>query len=169
MDAAKRRENIRRDIREAGQPLSASALAARYGVSRQIVVGDIALLRASGEDILATPRGYLYGEGSHSVRTRIACRHDAKGMKKELHILVDEGCTVLDVSVEHPIYGELTGSLMLKSRHDVAEFMKKCESVQAMPLAMLTEGIHLHTIEAEDQEAIDRAKARLEEAGIMLK
>ena len=47
MNAAQRRERILTRLNSAGAPLSASTLAAELGVSRQIVVGDVALLRAA--------------------------------------------------------------------------------------------------------------------------
>ena len=102
MTAQERRAAIREALSRASGPLSASALAGRFGVSRQLVVGDIALLRAGGADITATARGYVVqGQGTGFVR-RLACRHDAGAMERELLIMVDQGCTVLDVIVDHP-------------------------------------------------------------------
>ena len=48
MEAASRRQAILDRLRTADRPVSASALAAGLNVSRQIIVGDIALLRADG-------------------------------------------------------------------------------------------------------------------------
>ena len=59
MRAEERRQAIRELLQNSKQPVSASVLAARFAVSRQIIVGDIALLRAAGADISATPRGYV--------------------------------------------------------------------------------------------------------------
>lgn len=56
MRAEERRQAIRELLQRAKQPVSATALAAQFSVSRQIIVGDIALLRAAGADISATPR-----------------------------------------------------------------------------------------------------------------
>ena len=56
MNTIDRREDIVRRLTISAEPISASSLAAAYGVSRQIIVGDIALLRASGEKISSTPR-----------------------------------------------------------------------------------------------------------------
>ena len=63
MDTAARRAAISETLRTAEKPVSASALARRYQVSRQIIVGDISLLRADGADF-ATPRGYVYDVGA---------------------------------------------------------------------------------------------------------
>ena len=168
MDANKRREKIISVLNAAGKPVSASTLAAKCQVSRQIIVGDVALMRASGMDITATPRGYILNSKNEKPCIRIACRHDSAGMKDELYAIVDEGATVLDVMVEHPLYGQLTGSLHLSNRHDVDEFINKSAKAEAQPLSVLTEGIHLHTIEVPDDETLKRVKDNLAKLGILL-
>ena len=77
---------------------------------------------------------------------RVACRHTAAEMEAELNCMVDHGCTVLDVVVEHPVYGQLTGQLDLRSRYDVQQFVARSAQSDARPLSLLTEGIHLHTV-----------------------
>ena len=145
MDAQQRRQMIASRLAESSQPLSAGSLAQELSVSRQIIVGDVALLRAGGLDITATPRGYLLPRGAAGVTCTLACRHTALQMEEELNAIVDQGCTVLDVVVEHPIYGQLTGPLHLSSRYDVAQFLTRCAQSAAAPLSQLTEGVHLHT------------------------
>ena len=115
MQAKKRRQAILKYLRQASRPVSAGFLAERFSVSRQAVVGDVALLRAAGADISATPRGYVILEADRGLVRRIACRHDAAGMEAELCAVVDQGCSVVDVIVEHPVYGQLTGPLQLSS------------------------------------------------------
>lgn len=102
MEAASRRQAILDRLRTADRPVSASALAAGLNVSRQIIVGDIALLRAGGAEISATPRGYVLPRATDGITRTIACRHALAQTGQELDILVDNGCTVLDVIVEHP-------------------------------------------------------------------
>ena len=112
MHAEERRETILKLLRQSAQPVSASTLAGQLSVSRQIIVGDIALLRAGGADILATPRGYcLQNAAAAGLTRRVAVRHDEAGMEAELNTMVDNGCTVVDVIVERPLYGQLTGPL----------------------------------------------------------
>ena len=112
MHAEERRETILKLLRQSAQPVSASTLAGQLSVSRQIIVGDIALLRAGGADIFATPRGYcLQNAAAAGLTRRVAVRHDEAGMEAELNTMVDNGCTVVDVIVEHPLYGQLTGPL----------------------------------------------------------
>ena len=94
--------------------------------------------------------------------------HSAEETQIELYTLVDEGCTVEDVIVEHPIYGQLIGKLRISSRYDVDEFIRKSKEEKATPLSALTEGIHLHTVSANSEEQIDRAIDKLKELGILL-
>ena len=169
MRAEERRQAILDILNRSGQPVSATVLARQFSVSRQIIVGDIALLRAAGADISATPRGYVAHQSSPAGLVRqVACRHDAQGMEAELNAMVDQGCTVLAVIVDHPIYGQLTGPLQLSSRYDVAQFMARCAQAEARPLSGLTEGIHLHTLSCPDEGAYARVRETLSRLGILL-
>lgn len=167
MQAESRRQNIIQILMQSKAPVSAGRLAARFGVSRQIIVGDIALLRASGTDITATPRGYILTKSSEGVLHRIPCRHRPQDMKEELQIMVDNGCLVRDVIVEHPIYGQLVGELNIASRHDVSLFMDQVRQSDAAPLSDLTGGIHLHTVICPDEEAYGRVRDKLRECGFL--
>jgi transcriptional regulator of NAD metabolism len=138
-----------------------------FGVSRQIIVGDIALLRASGTDITATPRGYVLTRGAEGIIHRIPCRHRPEEMKEELQILVDNGCLIRDVIVEHPIYGQLVGQLDIATRYDVDEFIAKVSQSDAAPLSDLTGGIHLHTIFCPDEEVYRRVLDKLRKSGFL--
>ncbi len=168
MTSAQRREKLLNMLWEESRPLSAAAIAKEFGVSRQIIVGDIALLRAAGDAISATPRGYVILPEAAGLICRFACQHSAAGMEEELNAMVDEGCTVLDVIVEHPVYGQLTGQLQLSSRYDVAQFMERLTQEGATPLSALTGGIHLHTLRCPDEDAYRRTCAALREAGFLL-
>ena len=165
MDSEARRRALSKRLEQAEGPVSAAMLARELLVSRQIIVGDVALLRARGLDITATPRGYVLPRPPAGVSCTIACRHRADQMAQELCAIVDQGCTVLDVIVEHPIYGQLTGPLRLSGRYEVDQFVARCREEAAAPLSQLTEGIHLHTVLCPDQGAADRVRnelARLE-------
>ncbi len=165
MDGKERRKAILEELKGGGRPVSASALARRLGVSRQIIVGDVALLRSAGAAIAATPRGYMLQEGETGLRRQVACRHTAGEMTAELYAMVDNGCTVVDVIVEHPVYGQLTGGLQLKSRYDVDRFVERSRGVS--PLSLLTEGVHLHTLLCPDEAALERVREALRELGIL--
>lgn len=168
MDAVQRRAALSDYLSQAAGPVSASVLAARFSVSRQIIVGDIALLRAGGLDIAATPRGYLLPRPTPGLTRQLACVHRPEDMGRELELMVDNGCTVLDVIVEHPVYGQLTGQLQISSRYDVQQFLARVQAHDAAPLSMLTGGIHLHTLRCPDEAAYDRACAALKAAGLLL-
>ena len=168
MQAEERRRAILDSLRNTDTPVSAAALARRFSVSRQIIVGDIALLRAAGADISATPRGYVILPAATGLIRRVAVQHGPDGMEAELNAMVDQGCTVVDVIVEHPLYGQLTGPLQLSSRYDVQQFLKRCASADAQPLSNLTEVIHLHTLSCPDSEAFRRVQQTLRELGILL-
>lgn len=169
MNARERREQVLTRLMESQKPLSATALARQFSVSRQIIVGDIALLRAGGQAIDATPRGYLLRRQDSGLVRTIAVQHGPEDTERELTICVDNGCVVQDVIVEHPLYGQITAQLRLHSRYEVQQFLQQCQREQAAPLSRLTRGVHLHTLSCPDQESYERVCAALEQAGILLK
>ena len=167
MTAEERRTAILKILAQSSQPVSASTLAGRFGVSRQLIVGDVALLRAGGASIIAAARGYLLRREREGLLRQTACRHRAQDMERELNIMVDNGCTVLDVIVEHPVYGQLTGALQLSSRYDVQQFIRRSNAAQ--PLSLLSEGVHLHTLSCPGEDAFARVTEELDRAGFLLK
>lgn len=167
MDAQQRRMEIARRLQQADAPISATALAQELSVSRQIIVGDVALLRAGGMEITATPRGYLLPKAEETFLCTFACRHRSDQMEEELKAIVDQGCTVLDVIVEHPVYGQLTAPLHVSSRYDVEQFIARCRQSDAVPLSRLTEGLHLHTVACRDRQSAERVRRELEKLGFL--
>ncbi len=169
MTAAERREAIRKVLGGSDSPVSAGALAKRMRVSRQVIVGDVALLRASSVPIQATPRGYVLeaaGNRRGLLRT-VACRHGADGIRRELYAVVDGGCGVLDVIVEHAVYGQISGQLQVFSRFDADDFLRKLSKSGSLPLCDLTEGIHLHTLSCPSEEAYRRVLQKLKEENVL--
>jgi transcriptional regulator of NAD metabolism len=166
-----RRELILQWLKESTEPITGSTLADRTNVSRQVIVQDISLLKAKNEPIIATAQGYLYinkhANGSRKRRV-IACSHSPNQTLDELTIIVDHGATVIDVIVEHQVYGEMTGSLMLRHRRDVDHFLGQILKTKAALLSELTGGIHLHTIEAETTEQLDEVCDALQKAGYLI-
>lgn len=170
MHANERREEIMSLLQNSDQPMSATAMAGLFHVSRQLIVGDVALLRASGAAISATPRGYIFQRpacGTAKLRT-IACRHSPEQMADEIYSVVDHGGALLDVTVEHPVYGQLSGQLQIFSRFDADEFIRKVEENRAIPLSHLTGGIHLHTIQYQSDEDLARVISVLAKKGFLL-
>lgn len=169
MSTGKRRKKVLSILKEARQAVSASALAEQLNVSRQIIVGDIALLRAQGNDILSTPRGYIIGSNLQSggVICKLACMHSPELTKDEIYTIVDNGGRLIDVIVEHPLYGQLSGQLNIYSRYDADVFLNKVASGKISLLSNLTDGVHLHTISCSDHETVSRIENILREMGIL--
>ncbi|MBQ6622797.1 MAG: transcription repressor NadR [Mogibacterium sp.] len=165
-----RRETILNELKKTSSPIKASLFAEQFGVSRQIIVGDIAILRAAGHRILPTPHGYQLerpepNAGNIAV---IACKHQPDETREELYLVVDNGGSVIDVTVEHPVYGELRGLLNIESRYDADRFCEKLAESRALTLSSITGGIHLHTIRFRDPECLERIRRVLAENGYLL-
>ena len=109
MNTDERREQILYTLKQTNTPITGSELANIFKVSRQIIVGDITVLRASGHNIFATPRGYLlpHDQAKEEQLATIACQHNDDNLQTELEIIIDNGGKVRDVIVEHPLYGEI--------------------------------------------------------------
>lgn len=165
-----RRKEIIEILGVAKKAVSGTELAGRLGVSRQVIVQDMALLRTSYRNIISTNKGYLlYEEPQQKVwfRREVKVRHGREDIVRELDCIVDAGGWVMNVIVEHEIYGRLTGELVIRSRADVREFIRRVEEHQTKPLTELTEGVHIHTIEAEREETLDAVEKALAEAGFL--
>ena len=170
MNAAQRRETILARLTNAREPISASALAGELGVSRQIVVGDVALLRAGGAEIDATPRGYQLHPAAKGYTGILACAHrTAEEMRTELYTVVDQGGVAVDVAVENPLYGELRGNLNLASRYDVDLFLRQAADTPECLLSRMTGGVHLHTLRCPDEASFRRIEAALDAKGLLYK
>lgn len=168
MNAEQRRTRLLEILQEKDEYLNASRLSHQLGVSRQIIVSDVAILRERGWDIISTPRGYLLDDKAEWGYTgTVACRHDEEGVREEFYIIVDNGGSVIDISVEHPIYGQLTAQLDVRSRYDADLFIDRCREEKAVLLSALTDGLHLHRVGTQRREDFLRIRAALAKAGIL--
>lgn len=169
IEGAKRREEILKILRMCDKPISGTELAGRFGVSRQVIVQDVALLRAENRDILSTYRGYVLGNaGEKEQCIRVFCvNHATEDTLDELQTIVDLGGQVLDVSVEHELYGNIRADLLIQNRLDAAEFAAKMEHCQSQPLKVLTKGVHFHTVTAQSQRNLDLIETALREKGYL--
>ena len=170
MDARERRRAIMAVLEGAKDPVSGSALAHEVGVSRQVVVQDIALLRADGHDIVATNRGYVLQEAASSpaVPTRLVkVRHSVEQAGDELTSIVDAGGAVLNVIVNHRVYGKITADLDIRNRRDIEHYLHDIASGKSFPLLTVTSGYHFHRIAAEDEQTLDEIEAMLKEKGYL--
>ncbi len=169
IEGKKRREIILEELSKATKNVNATQLAEKFGVSRQIVVGDIALLRASGIDIVSNSRGYRLNKKSTGLlETKLAVKHRPDQVEEELRLIVENGGTVVDVIIEHELYGEIKGTVDIKNDDEVTAFLNKVEQAHATLLSSLTDGIHLHTIQYPDEETLVKIKQALSQAGILL-
>ncbi len=170
MDTEERRQQLLALLQKAKGPITGAELSQQLKVSRQIIVQDVAVLRARQENIMATPQGYLLLEPSFDSRPKrtLVCRHQYEDIDKELRLIVETGGVVIDVVVEHQLYGELKAPLMIRTTNDVDEFMKKMETTKAKPLSHLTGGVHLHTVEADSEEILDDIEKKLKKAGVLV-
>jgi uncharacterized protein len=162
MSSKERRKLIEELLIKRGEPQKGQDLAKEFGVTRQVIVKDIAILRAEGVNIIATPEGYITPKHEkHRIKRIIAVSHRSESIENEMTCIVKFGGTIEDVIIEHPLYGEMRGMLMIKTLYDVQKFIEKFKEYKAEPLSALTGGVHLHTIEADNEETMDRILSEL--------
>lgn len=167
-----RRKMILEILHSEQQPVSGTELAGRLGVSRQVIVQDIALLRATDKNILSTNKGYiLFVEKQEIGRKRrtYKVKHKDEAILDELNTIVDNGGKIRDVVVEHEIYGQIAADLIINSRADAEAFVKKVEEYRTSPLCSLTGGVHFHTVEADTEEILDRIENELYKKSYLMK
>lgn len=170
MDKDIRRRKIL-DILQSGKGvISATKLAEEFGVTRPVIVGDIALLRAEGYDIVSTARGYTLqsDEREFSYIGVVYCNHSVEDMRKELITIVELGGTVIDVSVYHHLYGEISTTLNISTVDEVDEFIKKISVESHKPLGSLTDGLHIHAIGCASERIFNIIKSELSKESILI-
>ena len=157
MSGEERRKEIVALLENNAQPVSGTALAKKLNVSRQVIVQDMALLRAAKYDILSTTKGYILNESvkRHEWSRVIKVRHTDEQVEEELNLIVDFGGVVKDVFVHHRLYGEMRAEMNIRSRKDVAAFMENLHSGKSSPLKNITSGYHFHTIMADSEETLE--------------
>lgn len=168
MNGENRRLAIIEVFRESSEPVSGTSLAERFTVSRQVIVQDIALLRAANFRILSMNKGYVLQESVTKKRI-FKVRHDDEAIADELYTIVDAGGRVIDVFVKHELYGMLRAVLMTANRSDVDDFIIQFKRDKASPLKHLTDDYHYHTVEADSEEILDRIEKELQIKGYIVK
>lgn len=170
MDNSARREKILQLLQGSPSPITGTALAKTCDVSRQIIVGDVALMRAQGTDIISTPRGYQLVTPVVPGCTRVfVCCHGLDQMEGELNAIVDNGGIVRNVVIEHEVYGNLEGTLNLHSRRDVQQYVKRMHDSHAEMLSAISGGIHTHLVEAATEEELEAIGQALRDLGVLYK
>ena len=188
MTGEERRNGLLNTIREADAPISGAALAKKYQVSRQVIVQDMALLRAAHHEVYATPKGYisLHGQNNSTTQPRdipqehqnvkgsAYCRkfkvsHTDEQIEDELNTIVDMGGKVIDVIIKHEVYGTIRADLPIQCRRHVQEFVEEIRSGKSKPLKNLTSGgVHYHNVEADSEETLDVIEQELKKKGYLL-
>lgn len=169
MNSLIRRKEIISHIAKISRPIKGVELANIFGVTRQVIVKDIAIIRAAGVNIIATPEGYMITKEESRYKKVLALFHKEEEMVSELEIVIKFGGIIEDVIIEHPIYGEIKANLMIRNLNDLDNFIDLYRKNKAKPLSALTEGIHLHTISTDNEQDMQLIIENLEKAGYILK
>lgn len=148
------------------EPVKGSTLAEIFGVSRQVIVQDIAILKAEDHKILSTRQGYQMEAPGLAKRT-FKVIHGDDEIEKELHLIVDLGGVVEDVHINHRVYGVIRADLDIASRRDVKKFLENLDQGISQPLKDITGGYHYHTVLAESEEILDEIEEALYMAGML--
>ena len=167
MKGKERRKEIAALIMASEEPVSGSVLSERLGVSRQIIVQDIAMLRAEGYDVLSTHQGYVIAKGPFAERV-FKLRHTSQQTEDELTTIVTMGGTVVNVFVWHKVYGKVEANLNIFSERSIDQFMDGIKSGKSKELMHITEGYHYHTVRADSEAVLDKIGAVLDEKGYIV-
>ena len=170
MTGEERRRKILAQLQEADTPLSGTALAKAFHVSRQIIVQDIALMRAENHAIVSTNKGYLYrfpvAEEAWPKRVFFV-RHTTAQVLEEFLTVIELGGRILDVSVEHELYGPIRADLLIENAQDARDFVGRLEHCRDNLLKVLTDDCHYHTVAAPSEKLLDLIEAELRRRGIV--
>jgi len=167
MDGKARRSKIIELVRKSDKPVSGTFLANQLNVSRQVVVTDIALIRANGVNIISTNRGYIINSDSRCKRI-IKSHHTDEQILEELYIIVDNGGCAENTIINHRYYNRLEAPLNVSSRREARVFMDAIESGKSRSLGSATSGYHYHVISADDEATLDIIEEELKAKGFWL-
>lgn len=168
MSGQERREQILRIIKTSDRPVSGTELARQLNVSRQVIVQDVALLRANGVEIVSTNRGYIIKEEMRTTRV-FKVIHTDEQVEEELNLYVDYGAKVEDVFVYHKVYNVIRAEMNIKSRMDVQRYLHDISTGKSTQLMKLTSNYHYHTISADNKEVLDMIQEELQKRGFLAK
>ncbi len=166
MSGEERREKIISILESSNHAVSGVALAKELEVSRQVIVQDVALIRARDIDIYATCRGYVINKQKEYSRI-LKVHHTESDVEQELSSIVDLGGRVKDVFVFHKVYGVIKADMNIRSRRDVTEYMKALENGKSGLLMNVTSGYHYHTIVAESEDVLNLIQEKIQELGFL--
>lgn len=168
LSGQERREQIIKILKQSDKPIPGTELAKRMEVSRQVVVQDMALIRANGIEITSTNRGYII-QDENKVSRVFKVIHTSDQVEEELNLYVDFGAVVEDVFVYHKVYGLIKVPMNIRSRRDVKKYLDGISSGKSSELMNLTSNYHYHTVSAESEEVLDQLQEELWERGYLAK
>lgn len=166
MKGEERREQIFKHLSESDVPVSASSLSKLYGVSRQIIVSDIARMRSAGIAISSLSRGYVLDQKPKSERV-LKIIHSDKDIEKELNLILELGGTVSDVFIYHKFHGIVSAKMDISSKNDIKNYIENVTKGKSTPLNNTTSGYHYHTITADNEKILDKIEQKLKEEGLL--
>jgi transcriptional regulator of NAD metabolism len=111
----------------------------------------------------------IYHSEEPKAKRIFKVRHTTEQIEDELCTYVDNGGKILDVVVNHEIYGDIATALTIRNRQDVYDFVEKVNEKKIIPLKDLTAGIHQHTVVADSEETLDRIEKALAEKGYLVR
>lgn len=167
MGGEKRRENLLKILQESDCAVSGTKLAAKFQVSRQVIVQDIALLRAKKHNIISTHKGYILQDKGNLQRV-FKVKHSAEKMLEELNIIVDCGGKIEDVFVYHKLYGVVRVEMDIKSRMDAKKYVECINGGVSVPLEQVTSEYHYHTVTADSVESLNIIQEELQKQGFLV-
>lgn len=167
MNGERRRENLLKILQESDCAVSGTELAEKFQVSRQVVVQDIALLRAKNHNIISTHKGYVL-QDKDSIQRVFKVKHSQKKMLDELNLIVDCGGKIEDVFVYHKLYGVIRVEMNVKSRRDAKKYVEGIMGGVSVPLEQITSEYHYHTVTAESVETLDEIQQELQNEGYLV-
>lgn len=167
MEGERRRENLLKILQESDGAVSGTKLAEKFQISRQVVVQDIALLRAKNHNIISTHKGYIL-QHKGSIQRVFKVKHSEDKMLEELNIIVDCGGKVEDVFVYHKLYGVIRVEMNIKSRRDAKKYVEGIKGGVSVPLEQITSEYHYHTVTADSTETLDEIQTELQEKGYLV-
>lgn len=167
MKAHERRAEILSLIGNSQNPVAANFLSENYSVSRQVIVQDIAILRAQGYGVISTNRGYVLGSGVRAERV-FKCRHTLQELVAESEIIISRGGKIEDISVHHRVYGKISARLELSTMRHAEELYRSLVSGASKPLMSVTDGYHYHTVSGENEQTLDEIECALRSAGYLI-
>ncbi len=163
-----RRDKILNILKESEKPVSGTMLAKNFGVSRQVIVQDIALLRAVNHDIVSTHTGYILQNDNGYTRV-FKVRHSEEKMLEELNLILDCGGRIQDVFVYHKLYGVVRVEMNITSRLEAKKYVEEIKGGVSVPLEQITTGYHYHTVEADKKETLDIIQEELQKKGYLVR